>query len=223
MVFMNKNVPGLLRELRKSYPAASCALIHGSPLQLLVATILSAQCTDKRVNMVTPALFKRYRSASDFASASPVALEGAIRSTGFYRNKAKSIRSMARMLVEKHRGKVPRSMEELLELPGVARKTANVVLGTAYGIPAGVVVDTHMIRLSNRLGLSKYLVPEKIEKDLMKKIPRNDWIWFAHAIIAHGRAVCTARNPNCPACPLKRVCANPVVRSVPAVAAEKKP
>jgi endonuclease-3 len=206
----NKNPPALLAALKKAYPDVHCALDHKNPLQLLVATILSAQCTDVRVNMVTPALFKRYKTAADFAQAAPTELETLIRSTGFYRNKAKSILGMARLVVQKHGGKIPRTMEELLELPGVARKTANVVLGTAFQIAVGIVVDTHVIRLSNRLGLTKQTAPEKIERDLMGIVPQKDWIWFSHAMITHGRRVCMARNPNCPNCPVKKECANPV-------------
>jgi len=206
----NKNVPLLLKGLKQCYPAPVCALTHDSPLQLLVATILSAQCTDERVNKVTPALFQRYRSAAAFAESDPVELETLIRSTGFYRNKAKSIRGMAKMLVERHEGRVPQTMDELLELPGVARKTANAVLGTAFGKTEGVVVDTHVTRLSERLGLSRENTPEKIEKDLMKILPKEDWTWFSHALITHGRRVCKARSPECSQCPIRRQCANPV-------------
>lgn len=210
MLRKNRNPSALLRVLKAAYPKVACALAHENPLQLLTATILSAQCTDTRVNMVTPALFKKYGSASDFAGASPSELEGIIRSTGFYRNKAKSILGMAKLLVSKHQGEVPKTMPELLELPGVARKTANVVLGTAYGIAEGIVVDTHVMRLSGRLGLTTQSTPEKIERDLMKIVPRKDWIWFSHALITHGRRVCMARNPNCPECPVRKQCANPV-------------
>jgi endonuclease-3 len=206
----NKDVPRLLAALKKTYPAPVCALNHQSAFQLLVATILSAQCTDERVNMVTPALFKRYPTPRALADSAPLEVEALIRSTGFYRNKAKSIRGMAKMLVEQHGGDVPKEMEPLLELPGVARKTANVVLGTAFGKAEGVVVDTHVTRLSNRLGLTKELAPEKIEKDLMVHVPRADWIWFSHALITHGRRVCKARAPECPVCPVRRECANPV-------------
>jgi len=202
----NASVPALLKKLHAEYPSPECALVHESPLQLVVATILSAQCTDERVNKVTPALFKRYKTAKDFAESRPVELESLIRSTGFYHNKAKSIRGMAKLLVEKFGGHVPQLMSELLELPGVARKTANVVLGVAYKKAEGVVVDTHVMRLSNRLGLTGETTPEKIEKDLMKIIPREDWIWFSHAIIHHGRRVCKARNPACPDCPLLKLC-----------------
>lgn len=205
----NKNPALLLKLLKKIYPDASCALHHKNPLQLLVATILSAQCTDERVNKVTPALFKKYPTVQDFASARPAELEQLIRSTGFYHNKAKSILGMARMVVDKYNGQIPNTMPDLLQLPGVARKTANVVLGNAFGIAEGVVVDTHMIRLSERLGLSNKKTPEKIEQDLMKTVPRHNWIWFSHALITHGRAVCRARNPDCPHCPVKTMCANP--------------
>jgi len=207
---LNKNIPALLDALHKAYPKAECALVHKTPLELLVATILSAQCTDKRVNIVTEGLFRKYKTAFAFAKLTQPKLESMIRSTGFYRNKAKSIRTMARMLVDKHGGSVPQEMPALLELPGVARKTANVVLGTAFGRAEGVVVDTHVMRLSGRLGLSKEKTPEKIEKDLMQRIPQRDWIWFAHAMIHHGRQVCTARSPRCPECPVLRLCANPV-------------
>ena len=205
----NKNISSLLKNLKAAYPAPQCALTHDNPLQLVVATILSAQCTDERVNMVTPALFKKYKTAADFAKASPPQLESMVRSTGFYRNKSKSIMGMAKMLVQKYGGEVPQTMEELLELPGVARKTANVVLGVAFGKAEGVVVDTHVSRLSNRLGLSLETTPEKIEKDLMKAVPKENWIWISHALIMHGRRVCKARNPDCPNCPVLKDCANP--------------
>jgi endonuclease-3 len=207
----NKNPGRLLKQLKKFYPDVSCALLHETPLQLLVATILSAQCTDERVNKVTPALFKKYRTAADFAAARPQELEQFIRSTGFYHNKAKSILGMAHLVVKKHKGEIPRTMPELLELPGVARKTANVVLGNAFGIADGVVVDTHVMRLSERLGLTNKRTPEKIEQDLIKIVPRADWIWFSHALIHHGRQVCRARNPDCPNCPVKSLCANPAL------------
>ncbi len=202
----NASVPTLLKRLHTAYPHPECALTHDSPLQLTVATILSAQCTDARVNKVTPALFQRYKTAKDFAESKPAELESLIRSTGFYRNKAKSIRGMAKLVVEKYGGHVPQLMSELLELPGVARKTANVVLGVAYKKAEGVVVDTHVTRLSHRLGLTRETTPEKIEKDLMKIIPQSDWIWFSHAIIHHGRRICKARNPDCPNCPLLKLC-----------------
>lgn len=206
---LNKNVPALLKALKKTYPEPQCALTHESPLELTVATILSAQCTDERVNKVTPALFKRYKTAADYAASSPTELESLIRSTGFYRNKAKSIRGMASLVEKNFAGEIPQTMNELLTLPGVARKTANVVLGTAYGKAEGVVVDTHVMRLSQRLGLTRETTPEKIEKDLMKQVPQTDWIWLSHAIITHGRRVCKARNPMCPECPVLKQCANP--------------
>ena len=196
----------ILSGLRKLYPEAHCELDFKTPLQLVVATILSAQCTDKRVNAVTEGLFKRYRTAEDFARVPQAVLETEIRSAGFFRNKAASIRRMAGLLVENFKGKVPRTMEELLTLPGVARKTANVVLGTAYGIASGVVVDTHMLRLAWRLGLTDEKEPVKVEKDLMEAVPEKEWIYFGHAMIWHGRRVCFARNPQCPTCPLSSFC-----------------
>ncbi len=206
----NRDIPTLIKALKKNYADANCALVHKSPLELLVATILSAQCTDVRVNMVTPALFKKYKTPADYAGSSPSELEALIRSTGFYRNKAKSLRGMAKMVIEKHGAKIPQVMEQLLELPGVARKTANVVLGNAFGIAEGIVVDTHVMRLSGRLGLSSHKTPEKIEKDLVKVVQKSDWIWFSHALIMHGRQVCKAQNPQCPECPVRKNCANPV-------------
>ncbi len=195
-----------LRELKKLYPGAHCELDFKNPLELLVATILSAQCTDKRVNLVTKGLFKKYRSAGDYAEAEPSELEAAIRSAGFYRAKARSIREMAAALVRDFGGRVPRRMEDLLRLRGVARKTANVILGTAFGIAAGIVVDTHVKRLSFRLGLTDEEDPEKIEKDLMALIPKKEWIYFGHAMIWHGRRLCAARNPHCSACPMRAYC-----------------
>jgi len=192
--------------LRTLYPNATCELRFSNPLELLVATILSAQCTDKRVNEVTQTLFRKYRAAADYARVSQHVLEQEIRSTGFYRAKASAIRRMAQMLEERHGGKVPKTMEEMVELPGVARKTANVVLGTAYGMPTGIVVDTHVRRLAYRMGLSDHADPEKIEQDLMAVVPHHRWIWFGHAMIWHGRRVCTARAPDCPGCVLNRVC-----------------
>jgi endonuclease III len=192
--------------LRATYPDANCELDHRSPLQLLVATILSAQCTDKRVNMVTPFLFKKFRTAADFANADPSKLEQEIRSTGFYRNKAKNIQSCCRALVEKHDGEVPRTMEELTALDGVGRKTANVVLGNAFGINIGVVVDTHVSRLSQRLGLTKQRDPEKIEQDLMMLVPQANWALLSHWLIWHGRRRCMARNPDCGGCEIKSLC-----------------
>jgi endonuclease-3 len=199
-------VKKILAGLQKDYPDVTCALNHQDPLQLLIATILSAQCTDVRVNMVTPALFKKYPTVEDFAKASQVDLEKMIHSTGFFRHKAKNIIGACQRIQSDFQGQVPRTMEELLTLPGVARKTANVVLGTAYGIASGVVVDTHVFRLSRRLGLTQEETPEKVEQDLMKKIPQAEWINFAHRLIHHGRRVCLARNPGCGRCTLNTVC-----------------
>lgn len=196
----------ILRRLRAAYPRARCALRHHNPLQLLVATILSAQCTDERVNLVTPALFQRYRQAADFAAAPPAELEAMIRSTGFFRNKARSIRNCCQSLVEKHGGKVPDTLDELILLDGIGRKTANVVLGVAYGKAEGIVVDTHVSRLSRRLGLTRQTTPEKIEQALMKIVPREDWIDFSHLLIWHGRKRCNARKPDCSRCELADVC-----------------
>jgi endonuclease-3 len=195
----------IVRGLAKLYPDARCALHHESPLQLLVATILSAQCTDVRVNMVTPALFARYPDAEAFATADQGELETAIQSTGFFRNKAKNIIGCCKALVEKHRGQVPGTMEELVHLPGVGRKTANVVLGNAFDVP-GITVDTHVQRLSRRLGLTCESVPEKIEQDLMKLIPQKEWTNFSHAMIFHGRQVCYARKPKCSECGIAKYC-----------------
>jgi endonuclease-3 len=196
----------ILERLDKAYPRAQCALTHADPLQLLVSTILSAQCTDERVNQVTQTLFKKYRTVKDFAYADPREFEQEIRPTGFFRAKTRSILGATRALVEKHGGKVPRSMEELLELPGVARKTANVVLGTAYGIASGIVVDTHVTRISRRLDLTREKDPKKIEQDLMKVIPKNRWIVISHQIIWHGRLVCQARKPRCAECSVEDLC-----------------
>ncbi|HXF48153.1 MAG TPA: endonuclease III [Verrucomicrobiae bacterium] len=201
-----KRAKKIIALLAKAYPEAKCSLDHKNPLQLLVATILSAQCTDKRVNLVTPALFARFKTAKDYAEASLPELEKYIRTTGFYRNKAKSLKAMGQALVERHGGKVPRTMEEMIRLPGVGRKTANVVLGTGYGIASGVVVDTHVSRIAARLGLSPASTPEKMERHLMEVIPKKDWILFPHQIIHHGRAVCKAQRPNCPGCVLNRLC-----------------
>jgi len=198
-----KKIIGLLA---RAYPDAHCELNFSSPLELLVATILSAQCTDVQVNLVTPALFKKYPTAAAYAAASLTDLEHDIRRIGLYRNKAKNIRAAAQLLVEKHHGVVPRTLEELIELPGVGRKTANVVLGNAFDINVGVVVDTHVARLVHRLGITKLVAPEKIEQILMKRVPRNQWTLFSHWLIWHGRRRCRARNPDCPNCELKTVC-----------------
>ena len=196
----------ILRRLDEAYPNAQCALEHKNAWQLLVATILSAQCTDKRVNMVTPGLFKKYPTVRDFAAVRPEVLAEDIRSTGFFNNKAKSIVGAAKKLVSEYGGKVPQTMEELLGLPGVARKTANVVLGTAFGKATGVVVDTHVQRIAGRLDLTKQKDPVKIERDLMKAIPQEKWIIFSHQIIHHGRQVCDARKPACARCNLEALC-----------------
>ncbi|MBI4165661.1 MAG: endonuclease III [Acidobacteria bacterium] len=195
--------------LDRLFPQATCALGHENPFQLLVATILSAQCTDERVNMVTPELFRKYPTPQDFAALKQEVLEQDIRSTGFFRNKAKSIIGAASMLVRDFEAQVPRTMEVLLKLPGVARKTANVVLGTAYGIPSGVVVDTHVSRIAARLKLSKEKSPQKIEQDLMKVVPQERWISFAHQVIWFGRKVCQARKPLCAECPIEALCDAP--------------
>jgi len=196
----------IIKRLKKEYPDARCSLNYSNPLELLVATILSAQCTDERVNKVTETLFRKYRTAADYASAPLQELEKDIRSTGFYRNKAKSIKGACAKIVEQFGGKVPRSMEELLTLPGVARKTANVVLGNAFGIASGVVVDTHVHRLAGRLGLSDKKQPEKIEEDLMQAFPKKEWILLPHLLIYHGRKVCKARGPLCGSCVLCDIC-----------------
>ena len=196
----------LIEAFPKIYPNAHCELDFKTPLQLLVATILSAQCTDKRVNMVTPALFKRYRSAADFAAAKPAELEKAIQSTGFFRSKTKSIRAAAAAIENEHGGKVPRTVAELTALPGVGRKTANVVLGNAFDVNEGIVVDTHVARLSQRLGLTTNEDPEKIERDLMKLIPRADWTNWSHWLIWHGRRRCYARKPDCRNCEVLALC-----------------
>ncbi|HEY2625449.1 MAG TPA: endonuclease III [Candidatus Udaeobacter sp.] len=201
-----ERVAQLLKIWPKVYPNAHCELDFRNPLQLLVATILSAQSTDKRVNMVTPVLFKKYRTAKDYADAPQAELENAIKSTGFYRNKAKSISGAMRTIVEKHNGNVPDTMEELYALPGVGRKTANVVLGNGFHKNEGIVVDTHVARLSQRLGLTKHKDPEKIERDLMKLIPRQRWTDWSHWLIWHGRRRCYARKPACSQCEIFRLC-----------------
>src|ERR1700690_2686579 len=199
-------VHAILQKLDEAYPAATCALTHDNPFQLLISTILSAQCTDERVNMVTPGLFKKYPTPQAFAYANPLDIENEIRSTGFYHNKTKSIMGASKRIVEEFRGEVPRTMEEILTLPGVARKTANVVLGCAFGIASGVVVDTHVQRLSGRLDLTKNTDPKKIEQDLIKIIPQDRWILFSHQLIWHGRRVCNARKPKCLDCNLEKLC-----------------
>lgn len=199
------------RLLAAEYPDATCALTHGNPLELLVATILSAQCTDARVNQVTPALFARCPDARSYAEIPLSELEELIRSTGFYRNKARAIQALGRVLLERHGGEIPATMEELVQLPGVGRKTANVVLGTAFGRNEGIVVDTHVARLSRRLGLTRAAQPERIERDLMELLPQEVWTVWSHELILHGRKVCQARKPHCGRCVLAELCpsANP--------------
>ena len=201
-----KRVRAILEKLDAAYPAVTCALVHDNPFQLLISTILSAQCTDVRVNQVTQTLYKKYPSPQAFAHANPRELEQDIRPTGFFRNKTKSIIGASKAILDTFGGVVPRTMEEILTLPGVARKTANVVLGTAYGIASGVVVDTHVQRLSRRLDLSRNEDPKKIEQDLMKIIPQEKWILFSHQLIWHGRKVCQARKPMCIECNLETLC-----------------
>jgi endonuclease-3 len=196
----------IIAGLKKTYPNAHCELNFSNALELLIATILSAQCTDKRVNLVTADLFKKYRSAADFAQAPAAELEQAIKTTGFFRNKTKSIKAAAQSLIDCHGGQVPRTMEELVELGGVGRKTANVVLGNAFGLNSGVVVDTHVARLSKRLGLTRQNDPEKIEAELMKLVPREQWTLFSHWLIWHGRRRCFARGPDCAHCEIKALC-----------------
>lgn len=202
----SKRIKAILGTLGRTYPAADCALDRRNVFELLCATILSAQCTDERVNMVTPTLFARFPSPARMATASQDEMEGIIRSTGFFRNKAKNLIGSARMLQERWNGEVPRTMDELLALPGVARKTANVVLGTGYGIASGIVVDTHVTRLAQRLGLSQSTTAEQIERDLQQVVPRERWILFSHQLIAHGRRICQARKPSCDVCPLAPQC-----------------
>lgn len=199
-------VRAILKGLDAAYPAAACELRHENAFQLLVATILSAQCTDVRVNKVAPELFKKYPTPEHLAYANPRDIEEEIKSTGFFRNKTKSIVGASKKLVEEFGGQMPRTMEEMLTLPGAARKTANVVLGTAFGIASGVVVDTHMLRLAKRLDLTKHDDPKKVEQDLMQILPQGKWINFSHQVIWHGRRVCAARNPNCAECNLEKLC-----------------
>ena len=201
-----RRITQILRGLDKAYPDAECALKHTDSLELLVATILSAQCTDERVNLVTRDLFRKYRAPKDYAVAPSKVLEAEIRSTGFYRNKTKSIQGACRMILDKFDGRIPDTMEELIQLPGVARKTANVVLGVAYGKAEGIVVDTHVFRLSRRLDLTTAETPEKVESDLMQLIPKKKWIAFSHQMIHHGRQTCKARKPLCHLCTIEKVC-----------------
>jgi endonuclease III len=196
----------VIRRLKRAYPDAKCSLNYSNPFELLVATILSAQSTDDRVNIVTADLFRKYRKPEDYLKVSPHELEKDIHSTGFFRNKTKSIQGASKMLIEQYGGVVPRTMDELLELPGVARKTANVVLGNAFDIKAGVVVDTHVTRLSHRLDFTQQKTAEKIEQDLIPIVPKKDWVIFPHLMIAHGRKICKARTPLCAECPVERQC-----------------
>jgi endonuclease-3 len=201
-----ERIAAILDALEKAYPKAVCALNHKNAWELLVATILSAQCTDVRVNLATPALFKAFPTPKAMAAASLPELEGLIRTTGFFRNKAKSIKGAGRVITEEFGGEVPKTMEELLRVPGAARKTANVVLGSWYGIGVGVVVDTHVLRISRRLELTKETTPQKVEQDLMRVVPQNKWIEFSHQVIYHGRQICYARKPRCADCTLERLC-----------------
>jgi endonuclease-3 len=207
-----KRAGKIIGQLKRAYPDARCSLNYSTPLELLIATILSAQCTDERVNIVTVDLFRKYRGAEDYVNAVPAELERDIHSTGFFRNKAKAIQGACRMIGEQYGGRVPETLEELVALPGVARKTANVVLGNAYGIASGVVVDTHVSRVSQRLKLTEHEQPEKIERDLIELVPRRDWIIFPHLLIAHGRAVCKARTPLCAECPVEPLCPSSLLR-----------
>lgn len=203
---LNERVKKIIRALKRAYPDATCSLNHSNAFELLIATILSAQCTDDRVNIVTADLFRKYRKPADYLKVSPLELQQDIRTTGFFRNKAKSIQGTAKQLVEQYGGAVPQTMDQLLELPGVARKTANVVMGNAFQVASGIVVDTHVTRLSRRLGLTKEKSPEKIEQDLIQIVPKRDWIIFPHLLIAHGRKICKARSPLCEECVIEKLC-----------------
>ena len=203
---LKARVRDVIRRLKRAYPDAKCSLNHSNPFELLVATILSAQCTDERVNIVTADLFRKYKKPEDYLKVSPRELEKDIQSTGFFRNKTKSIQGTSKVLIEEYGGTVPRTMDELLELPGVARKTANVVLGNAFEIKAGVVVDTHVTRLSHRLDFTQQKTAEKIEQDLIPIVPKKDWVIFPHLMISHGRAICKARTPLCDQCPVEKQC-----------------
>jgi endonuclease-3 len=203
---LKARVREVIRRLKRAYPDAKCSLNHSNPFELLVATILSAQCTDERVNIVTSDLFRKYRKPEDYLKVSPRELEKDIQSTGFFRNKTKSIQGTSKVLTEQYGGTVPHTMDELLELPGVARKTANVVLGNAFDIKAGVVVDTHVTRLSHRLDFTQQKTAEKIEQDLIQVVPKKDWVIFPHLLISHGRKICKARNPLCDQCAVEKQC-----------------
>ena len=215
-----KRTADLIRRLKKAYPDAHCALDHSNAFELLIATILSAQCTDERVNIVTADLFRKYRGPADYLKVEQTELEKDIHSTGFFRNKSKNIQAACKRIVEEFGGKVPQTMEEILTLPGVARKTANVVLGNAFGIASGIVVDTHVSRLSQRLGLTTNENAEKIENDLIELVPKRDWIMFSHWLIFHGRQVCQARKPRCRQCILAKVCPSYKIFIASGVAAE---
>jgi len=203
---LEKRTRDIIRKLKRTYPDAKCSLNHNTPFELLIATILSAQCTDERVNLVTANLFRKYRQPEDYLKVSPHELEKDIQSTGFFRNKTKSIQGTAKVLTEQYAGEVPHTMDQLLELPGVARKTANVVLGNAFHIASGVVVDTHVTRLSHRLDLTQEKTAEKIEQALIPIVPKKDWVIFSHLLIYHGRNTCRARNPNCAECVIEKLC-----------------
>jgi endonuclease-3 len=202
----------IIARLKKAYPDAQCSLNHSNPFELLIATILSAQCTDERVNIVTADLFRKYRSCEDYVNAPPAELERDIHSTGFFRNKTRSIQGACKRILEEHGGQVPNDLDKLLALPGVARKTANVVMGNAFGVASGIVVDTHVARLSQLLGLTKHTQPEKIERDLMELVPKKDWIDFSHLLIYHGRSVCKARRPECDRCVIEPLCPSSLLK-----------
>jgi endonuclease-3 len=203
----------IIAKLRRAYPDAQCSLNHTNALELLIATILSAQCTDERVNIVTADLFRKYRSCADYLNVPPEELQQDIHSTGFFRNKTRSIQGACKKMIEEHGGQVPNDIEQLLALPGVARKTANVVLGNAFGVASGVVVDTHVARLSQLLGLTKQKQPEKIERELMELVPKKDWIDFSHLLIYHGRRVCKARRPECERCVIEPLCPSSLLKT----------
>ena len=203
---LKKRTRDIIRRLKRAYPGAKCSLNHSNPFELLIATILSAQCTDERVNIVTANLFRKYTKPEDYLKVAPRELEKDIQSTGFFRNKTKSIQGTSKMLTEQYHGEVPHTMDELLELPGVARKTANVVLGNAFDIKAGVVVDTHVTRLSHRLAFTEQKTAEKIEQELIPIVPKKDWVIFPHLMIYHGRKICKARNPLCAECTIEKLC-----------------
>lgn len=211
------------RRLAVAYPNARCALDFTSPLELLVATILSAQCTDKRVNLVTKDLFGKYRSAADYVAVAPAELEQDIQSTGFFRNKAKAIQGCCRAILDQFDGRVPRDLDTLVELPGIGRKTANVILGAAFGIASGIAVDTHVGRLSRRLGLSAHKDPVKVERDLMDRLPQKQWLAFTHQLVQHGRQICTARGPKCDGCPLEDICPRIGVETKQKTASRRRP